>query len=357
MTLPPISPVDAAAADAARERVDSLTKPLGSLGRIEDLAVRLCAIRGGLPHGGYPRRTILIGAGDHGVVDDGVSAYPSEVTAQMVGGFLAGHAAISAFARASGATVYVVDFGVRVPCGGGPFFVDANVGRGTRSLAREPALADGETEKTLEAGAAAFAEVTRRSPCDIVAFGEMGIGNTTAAAAIIAALTGRPAREVAGRGTGVDDAGMERKIAAIERGLARCATREWACVARELGGYEIIGLAGAILAAASRRLPIVLDGVVVAAAALLAQAIAPESTGYCIAAHRSQERGHAIALEALGLRPLLDLDLRLGEASGAALALPLIEAAARMITEMLTFDEAGVSTGEARPISAASEHS
>lgn len=357
MTIAPIPSLDVAAGEAARRRVDTLTKPLRSLGRIEDLAVQLCAIRGGLPKGGYPRRTIMIGAGDHGVVDDGVSAYPAEVTAQMVGGFLAGHAAISAFARATGAAIYAVDFGVRVPCGGGPFFVDANVGRGTRNLAREPALRAGEAESALDAGAAAFHEVVRRSPCDLIAFGEMGIGNTTSAAAMIAALTGRPAREVAGRGTGVDDAGMERKVAAIERGLARCVDRGWIRVAQEVGGYEIVGLAGAILAAAALRLPIVLDGVVVAAAALLAQAIAPQAIGYCIAAHRSHERGHAIALEALNLRPLLDLDLRLGEASGAALALPLIEAAARMVTEMLTFEEARVSTSEARPRSAASERS
>lgn len=353
MSLPEIAPVDGRAAAEARRRVDALTKPLGSLGRIEELAVRLTAMRGGLPAGGFPRRTIVIAAGDHGVVADGVSAYPAEVTVQMVGGFLAGHAAISAFARAVGASVYVADFGVAALCGGGPFFVDGNVGRGTRNLAREPAMQEDEVDRALAAGIDVLREVLRRAPCDVVALGEMGIGNTTSAAAIIAAFTERPVREVVGRGTGVDDAGLERKAAAIERGLERCAARDWRTIARELGGYEIVGLTGMILEAASRRLPIVLDGVVVGAAALLAQAIAPDAIGYCIAAHRSQERGHAFALARLGLEPLLDLDLRLGEASGAALALPLLEAAARMISEMLTFDEAGVAsrTSEERPVS------
>jgi nicotinate-nucleotide--dimethylbenzimidazole phosphoribosyltransferase len=347
--FPAIEPVDERAGAAARRRIDQLTKPVGSLGRIEDLAVRLSAMRGAPPPG-YPRRTILVAAGDHGVVEDGVSAYPPEVTAQMVAGFLAGHAAINAFARAVGASVYVADFGVRTPCGGGPFFLDANVGRATRNLAREPALVDDATVlRTLEAGIDAFREVVRRAPCDVLGLGEMGIGNTTSAAAMIAAFAGRPAREVVGRGTGIDDEGLTRKVHALERGLARCLDREWMTIARELGGYEIVALAGTILAASSARIPIVLDGVVVGAAALLARAIAPASIGYCIAAHRSQERGHAIALEALGLVPLLDLDLRLGEASGAALAFPLLEAAARMITEMLTFEEAGVSAQEERP--------
>jgi nicotinate-nucleotide--dimethylbenzimidazole phosphoribosyltransferase len=350
MNVPTIVPVDAAAAADARRRVDSLTKPLGSLGRIEDLAVQLVAIRGALPQG-YPRRTIVVAAGDHGVVEDGVSAYPAEVTAQMIGGFLAGHAAINAFARAAGAAVYAIDFGVCTPCGGGPFFIDANVRRGSRNLARVAALGEDGVQNALEAGEAVLREVLRRSPCDVLALGEMGIGNTTSAAAIISALTGRSVSEVVGRGTGVDDDGLARKIAAIERGLARFAPRDWSSVASELGGYEIVGLAGMILGAAARRLPVVLDGVVVGAAALLAQAISPAAIGYCIAAHRSREPGHAIALERLGLAPLLDLDLRLGEASGAALALPLIEAAARMISEMLTFEEAGVSVREESPSS------
>jgi nicotinate-nucleotide--dimethylbenzimidazole phosphoribosyltransferase len=297
------------------------------LGRIEELAVQLCAIAGTLQLGTYGRRAILIGAADHGVVADGVSAYPPEVTAQMVAGFASGHAAISAFARTAGAAVTVIDFGVGNP---------------TRNLAREAALSSDEVDAALAQGERAVTALLEGDGFDVIALGEMGIGNTTSAAAIIAALTGSTAEEVAGRGTGIDDEGLARKVRAIDSGLARCTQRDWRSVACELGGREILGLAGALVAAARARRPIVLDGVVVGAAALLAQAIAPESIGYCIAAHRSVERGHAIALRALGLRPLFDLELRLGEASGAALALPFVESAARMLTEMYTFEEAGV---------------
>jgi nicotinate-nucleotide--dimethylbenzimidazole phosphoribosyltransferase len=347
-----ITPIDAAAATAARERIDQLTKPQGSLGRIEELAVQLAAIAGGQPTHHYERRTILIGAGDHGVAADGVSAYPPEVTAQMVGGFLAGFAAISAFARAARADVLVANFGVREPLSAHPKLLDVNVGYGTANLARRPAIKRDDLGYTIAAGIAAFDEAMERAPFDLLALGEMGIGNTTSAAAIVAAFTGKPAREVAGRGTGIDDERLERKIAAIEKGLARCHDFTWDEIASEVGGYEIVGLAGVILCAARARIPVVLDGYIVASAALIAGAIAPQALGYCIAAHRSQEPGHILALEALGLRPLFDLELRLGEASGAALALPVIEAAARMIREMKTFAEAGVATKDAAPTEA-----
>lgn len=335
---------DPAVAAAARRRVDDLTKPLGSLGRIEALAVRLCAIAGGLPTHNFERRAILVGAGDHGVAAAGVSAYPPEVTAQMVGGFLAGSAAISAFARAVNAGVYVANFGVRTPLGAHPNLIDAGGARGTADFTREPAIARAAIEDAVEAGVRAFDALRERTPFDVLALGDMGIGNTTSAAAIVAAFTGEPVRSVTGRGTGVDDAGLERKVAAIEAGLARCSDFSWDEIASEVGGYEIAGLAGVMLAAAAQRIPIVLDGFIVAAAALIAADIAPAVLDYCIAAHRSQEIGHAIALAALKLEPLLDLDLRLGEASGAALALPLVEAAARMVREMKTFAEAGVAT-------------
>jgi nicotinate-nucleotide--dimethylbenzimidazole phosphoribosyltransferase len=188
--------------------------------------------------------------------------------------------------------------------------------------------------------------VREKAPFDVLALGEMGIGNTTSASAIVAAFTGKPAAGVVGRGTGVDDTRLQRKIAVVERALGRIQDFTWDEIASEVGGFEIVGLAGVILSAARARIPVVLDGFIVAAAALIAGAIAPQSLGYCIAAHRSQEPGHAAALEALGLRPLFDLELRLGEASGAALALPIIEAAARMIREMHTFAEAGVATAE-----------
>jgi nicotinate-nucleotide--dimethylbenzimidazole phosphoribosyltransferase len=339
-----IVPPDRAAAGAARERIDNLIKPVGSLGRIEELAVQLCAIAGGTPQHVYERRTILIGAGDHGVAADGVSAYPPEVTAQMVGGFLAGFAAISAFARTARAEVFVANFGVREALPVHPRLFDVNAGYGTANLAHGPAIRRDHLPYTLAAGSAAFDAAVSAAPCDVIAVGEMGIGNSTSAAAIVAAFTGRPAREVVGRGTGIDDARLERKIRCVERALARCEDFSWDEIASQMGGYEIVGLAGVILCAARARIPVVLDGFIVAAAALIAGAIAPDALGYCIAAHRSQEPGHILALDALGLKPLFDLELRLGEASGAALALPFIESAARMVREMKTFAEAGVST-------------
>jgi nicotinate-nucleotide--dimethylbenzimidazole phosphoribosyltransferase len=339
-----ISPIDRAAAAAARERIDHLIKPVGSLGRIEELAVQLCAIGGGTPQHAYERRTILIGAGDHGVAAEGVSAYPPEVTAQMVAGFLGGFAAISAFARTARAEVFVANFGVREALPSHPRLLDVNAGYGTANLAHGPAIRRDHLGYTIAAGIAAFDAAVEAAPCDVIALGEMGIGNTTSAAAIVAAFTGRPAREVVGRGTGIDDERFERKVAVVERGLGRCNDFTWEEIAAEVGGYEIVGLAGVILSAARARIPIVLDGFIVAAAALIAGAIAPASLEYCVAAHRSQEAGHALALEALGLRPLFDLELRLGEASGAALALPFLESAARMVREMKTFAEAGVAT-------------
>jgi nicotinate-nucleotide--dimethylbenzimidazole phosphoribosyltransferase len=339
-----IVPVDASAARRAQRHVDDLIKPVGSLGRIEALAVQLSAIAGDLPGHLYERRTILIGAGDHGVAADGVSAYPAEVTVQMVGGFLAGFAAINAFARTARADVFVANFGVREPLPTHPRLFDVNAGYGTANLAHGPAIRRDHLAYTLAAGIAAFDAAVGAAPCDVIALGEMGIGNTTSAAAIVAAFTGHPARSVVGRGTGIDDDRLARKVGCVERALARCHDFTWDEIASEMGGYEIVGLAGVILCAARARLPIVLDGYIVAAAALIAGAIAPAALGYCIAAHRSAEPGHALALQALGLEPLFELDLRLGEASGAALALPLVESAARMVREMKTFAQAGVAT-------------
>jgi nicotinate-nucleotide--dimethylbenzimidazole phosphoribosyltransferase len=341
-----IVPVDPAVAAAARERIDALTKPLGSLGAIEDLAVRLCAIAGGVPTHAYERRAILVGAGDHGVAAEGVSAYPPEVTPQMVGGFLAEIAAINAFGRAVRAEVYVADFGVRVPFGAHPRLIDARCGPGTANLAQGPAIARDAVVAVLGAGEGAFAALRDRVAFDVLALGEMGIANTTAAAAIVAACTGAPLAQVVGRGTGIDDARLAVKRAVVERALARVDRGDVLSIASEVGGFEIVGLAGVILSAARARIPVVLDGFIVGAAALLAQRIAPQAIDYCIAAHRSQEPGHAIALTALGLEPLFDLRLRLGEGSGAALALPLVEAAARMVREMRTFAEAGVAEKE-----------
>jgi nicotinate-nucleotide--dimethylbenzimidazole phosphoribosyltransferase len=345
-----IPSLDAAAARAARERIDQLTKPVGSLGRIEELAERLAAIHGGLPPV-YERRAILVGAGDHGVTAEGVSAYPSEVTPQMVGAFLGGFAAINAFARVASAEVFVANFGVATELPEHERLLGKAVGRGTRNFAREAAIDPVDVDRALQAGAHAFETIVARVNPQLFALGEMGIGNTTSAAAVICAITGAAPDDVVGRGTGIDEDGLRRKINVVSAALGRLPTNDWRTVASEVGGFETIGLAGALLAAAQRRIPVLLDGFIVAAAALLAQAIAPSAIGYCIAAHRSRELGHAVALRHLGLVPLLDLDMRLGEGSGAALAMPLCEAASRMVREMKTFAEAGVSTAS-EPVNA-----
>ncbi len=339
-----IVPVDAAAADRARTRVDALTKPLGALGRIEALAVRLAAIAGDAPMRALERRVAIVGAADHGVTAEGVSAYPAEVTLQMIAGFVGGHAAINAFCRAVRADLYVVDFGTRAASPPHPSLLERRIGPGTANLAREPAMSPTDVDAALAAGISAFEEILARRAIDVVALGEMGIGNTTSASAVVAALANAAVDEVVGRGTGIDDDGLARKAAVVDRALARFDASDGRTVAAEVGGFEIVGLAGVILAAARRRVPIVLDGFIVSAAALVARAIAPDALDYCIAAHVSQEPGHRIALAALGLDPLFDFGLRLGEGTGAALALPIVEAASRMIAEMFTFAEAGVAT-------------
>jgi nicotinate-nucleotide--dimethylbenzimidazole phosphoribosyltransferase len=299
----------------------------------------------------YERRVILVGAGDHGVTSEGVSAYPSEVTPQMVGAFLGGFAAINAFSRVAKAEVFVANFGIAAAMAPHERLIDVLVARGTKNFAREDAMKEDAVHDALDAGARAFAHVVKRADPQIIALGEMGIGNTTSASALVALLAGAQAHDVVGRGTGVDDETYRRKIAVVSAAVDRVRGASWAAIAAAVGGYEIIGLAGVLLAAAQARVPVVLDGFIVSAAALLARAIAPDSIGYCIAAHRSREPGHAVALRALQLVPLLDLDLRLGEGSGAALALPLCEAAARMVREMKTFAEAGVATAN-EPIEA-----
>jgi len=341
-----VEPVDAAAGAAMRARVDALTKPPGSLGRLEELAVRLAEIAGGAPKHRYEARTILVGVGDHGVVAEGVSAYPQAVTAQMARGFLAGTAAIGALARAVRARVVVANFGALEDLPPHPDLLDLRVARGTANFARGAAMTREQLDAALAAGERAVAVLRARGPLELLALGEMGIGNTTSAAALTAIFADADVAAVVGRGTGIDDARLARKIAVVEAAVARVRGAPWDAVASEVGGFEIVALAGAILAAARARIPVVLDGFVVGAAALVARAIAPASIGYCIAAHRSQEPGHAVALARLGLRPLLELELRLGEGSGAALALPLIEAAARMACDMRTFAEAGVSDAE-----------
>ncbi len=332
----------AATTAAARARLDKLTKPPGSLGALEPLIVRLAAMTGQIrPE--FTRPTVLVAAGDHGVVAERVSAYPQSVTGQMVLNFLRGGAAINALAANAGARVIVVDAGVAADLPDHPGLRRASAGRGTRNLLREPAMSRAEAAGAVLAGArivAAEAESGR----DLLALGEMGIGNTTPAACLTSAFTGFAPELTTGRGAGLDDPQLDHKRAVVAGALrrARPKTSDPLGVLAELGGFEIAALAGAALAAAERRIPVVLDGYITASAALVAVALAPNLRHFLIAAHRSAEPGHRVALEHLGLQPLLTLDMRLGEGSGAALALPLIIGAARVMREMATFEQAGV---------------
>jgi len=339
-----VAPVDVGAASTAAELQDRLTKPRGSLGRLEEIGIRLCAIAGVCPPPVPEPVTVAVFAGDHGVVAEGVSPWPQEVTAQMVANFCAGGAAINVLARHGGCDVVVVDVGVATPI---PTDSDAlvrrNVRSGTRNLAVEAAMTTEETVAALEVGL----DVARRAVSGgarMLVTGDMGIGNTTSAAALIAACTGRGAPQVTGRGTGIDDATLEHKRAVIERALARASSRaDPMVVLAELGGLEIAALCGFVVGAASSRVPVVVDGVIAAAASLVAVAFAPDVAGYVVVGHRSSEPGSSVVLEELALSPVLDLDMRLGEGTGAALAVPVVQAAAKILREMATFDSAGVS--------------
>ncbi|HYF61963.1 MAG TPA: nicotinate-nucleotide--dimethylbenzimidazole phosphoribosyltransferase [Herpetosiphonaceae bacterium] len=341
-TCAAIEPLDGGAIERARRHQADLTKPHGALGQLEALSVQLAGITSELaPLLRQP--TIVVAAADHGVAAEGVSAYPASVTAQMVANFLAGGAAVNVLARAAGAELLIVDAGVLTPTASdAPIFRAERLGAGTGNLAHGPAMTIDQARAALERGIAIAADLAAGG-ADLIALGEMGIANTTAAACLTAFLAGAPAASVTGRGTGIDDAHLRRKVAIVERAVARLdpAIEPLALLAA-VGGFEIGVLAGVVLGAAARRLPVVVDGFITSAAALLAQRLAPLAIEFCIAAHVGAEPGHRIALERLGLRPLLALELRLGEGSGAALAIPLVRAAARIPGEMATFGSAGV---------------
>jgi nicotinate-nucleotide--dimethylbenzimidazole phosphoribosyltransferase len=335
------APVDTAGAEA-QQALDRLTKPPGSLGRLEELARRLAEISGQFP----PRAecaVIFTLAADHGVVVEGVSAYPQIVTAQMVENLLRGGAAVNVLARHVGARVVVVDVGVAAPLRAHARLVDRKIAAGTRNMVNGPAMSRGEATAAIEVGAA-LVEAERGQGLDLIGTGEMGIGNTTAASAVVAALTGAPVEAVTGAGTGVDEEGRGRKVAAIERALAvnRPDADDGIDVLAKVGGLEIAGLCGVILAGAASRIPVVLDGFIAGAAALAAVRIKPEARHYLLASHRSTEPGAGHVLDALGLEPYLDLGMRLGEGTGAALCIGLAKAAVKLLGEMATFKSAGV---------------
>jgi len=343
-TLAQIRPVHPAWVERAAQRLDRFTKPPRSLGRLEWIAARLCAIQETLAPAASPRR-IVIFAADHGVASEGVSAYPSIVTAQMVANFLRGGAAINALAEAVGAGVEVVDVGVahHVECSGTrAAFVARRVAPGTRNIARGPAMTAAELEAALQAGEDA-AHAAADAGVRLFACGDMGIGNTTAASAVTAAITRSPAARVTGPGTGIDADALARKALVITQALrVNQPGRDPLAVLRSVGGLEIAAIVGAYLGAARRRMTIVGDGFVTTAAALIAAELCPSFLDYWFAGHQSPEPGHLVQLEYLRQAPLLDLDLRLGEATGAALAMPIIAAAAAMMRGMATFEEAGV---------------
>lgn len=338
-----IGEADPRAAEAAQRKIDGKTKPLGSLGRLEAIAVRLASIYGDVVFDTSPRAVVVLAA-DHGVARRAVSAYPSAVTAQMVHNFAAGGAAINVLARQMGARTVIVDMGV---AGDNEWPAQVRrraLGPGTEDLSVGPAMSEEQALEAIDTGAAIVAELVREG-CRLVVTGEMGIGNTTAGAALTAAFTGRPPAEVTGRGTGIAQDVLARKIAVVERALERSAPsagRPLATLAA-LGGFEIAGLVGVVLGGAAARIPVLLDGFIAGAAALAAVSLAPRARAYLFAGHRSAEVGHRAALAALGLEPILDLGLRLGEGSGAMLALPVLDAAARILREMASFESAGVS--------------
>ncbi|RKF23898.1 nicotinate-nucleotide--dimethylbenzimidazole phosphoribosyltransferase [Micromonospora globbae] len=368
-TIAAIRPLDDAAMAAARELHGRLTKPAGSLGALEELSVRLAGLAGACPPPLPERAAVAIFAGDHGVHAQGVSPWPQEVTAQMIANFLAGGAVVNAFARQAGAAVTVVDVGVATPiptagtepldpAGGAvldpagsarvldpavPRLVDANVRPGTADLTVTAALTRDEARAAVETGVRVADELIDAG-AGILLTGDMGIGNTTPAAALIAAFTGADPAAATGRGTGVDDATYQRKVDVVRAALERHRPdpTDPLGVLATVGGLEHAALAGLILGAAARRVPVLLDGVIAGSAALAAAAFAPDAVGAMVAGHRSAEPGATLALRKLGLDALIDLGLRLGEGTGALLALPVVTGAVRVLHEVATFDSAGV---------------
>lgn len=329
----------------ARKRLDSLTKPQGSLGRLEDLAAQVVAIRGE-ENPRFEKKVIFTLAGDHGVAEEGVSAYPKEVTAQMVYNFLRGGAGINVLARHIGARVVVIDMGVaeKIDAKMAKNFKDKKITFGTKNFTKGPAMTTAEAIRSIEAGIEAFEEELKNG-IDIIGTGDMGIGNTTASTAIASLVTGKSVEDMAGRGTGIDEKALSKKIALIKHAIAlnKPNPKDPIDVLAKVGGFEIGGLAGIILGAAARSVPVVIDGFISGAGALIAYGLEPKARDYMIAGHCSVEKGHKAILSHMGLKPILDLDLRLGEGTGACLGINIVEAAVKILTEMATFESAEVS--------------
>jgi len=337
-----ISAPDRTLAAALQQRIDQKTKPAGALGRLEALALQIGLVQQTVaPHLHHPH--LLVCAGDHGAARAGVSAFPQEVTWQMVENFLAGGAAINVFCRQLALGLSVVDCGVNHDFGRRTGLIDAKVAHGTANYLEAPAMSAAQRDEALKRGRE-LAHALAGNGCNVVGFGEMGIGNTASASLLTHCLTGADLATVIGRGTGLDDAGLARKRVLLGEALARGGRRSDPRAALdEYGGFEIAVMAGAMLGAAERRMVLLIDGFIVTAALLVAHAIEPAILPYCVFAHRSREPGHAAQLAHLGVEPLMDLDLRLGEGTGAALAFPLVQAAVNFLAEMASFESAGVS--------------
>jgi nicotinate-nucleotide--dimethylbenzimidazole phosphoribosyltransferase len=343
-TIAAVGPLDAAAVAAARERQEALTKPSGSLGRLEDVSVQLAGIASQCPPPLPEPAVVAVFAADHGVHAQGVSPWPQEVTAQMVANFIASGAAVNAIAAQAGAAVCVVDVGVAADLPTAQGLLSRKVRPGTADMTEGPAMTLEEARLAVETGIKVAADLVDEGYRCLIT-GDMGIANTTASAALIAVFTGSTPALVTGRGTGIDDSTWARKVEVVRRALDlhRCDPASPLETLAAVGGLEHAALAGFILGGAARRVPVLLDGVIACAAAVAARAFAPQVTDYLIAGHLSTEPGALRALDALGLQPLLDLGMRLGEGSGAVLALPVVAAAARVLRDMATFDSAGVS--------------
>jgi len=326
-----------------QEKLDSLTKPLGSLGRLEELAKQIAGIIG-KENPVLKNKVIFTLAADHGVTEEGISAYPKEVTAQMVYNFLKGGAGINVLANHVKAKVIVVDIGVASKLKPGKKLIIKKINFGTKNMSKGPAMTRVEAIRAIETGIEIF-ESEFKKGIDIIGTGEMGIGNTTAASAITASITQKQVEEITGKGAGLNDQGLNNKIQVIKKSLAinNPDPSDPIDILSKVGGFEIGGLAGIILAAASRKVPVVIDGFISGSAALIAYTIEPKTKNYMIAAHCSVEKGHKVILEHIGLKPLLDLNLRLGEGTGAAIGISLAEAATKILTQMATFKNAKVS--------------